>query len=118
MQSNPLRVFLTRDTTKVLINDLDSCSSYWVITTAIDCANNRMTSSPQLIGVLKSEEFKFDITIDLDQSCTTWISDNFNTKLSDVDSSIADDSLCRMFITCLTNSQFTCEKDPHTVTYV
>ncbi len=117
MQDNPLRVFPTRSSTGILIDNLDPCTSYWVIATAIGCIN-RVASSPQLVGVLRSEEFIFDIILGLDQSCTTWIRDDFSTKISDVDNSLGEGSFCRTLISCVANSKFTCDQsDPQTVTY-
>ena len=108
-QNNPVRTFLTNQS-RVTINGLSPCLSYWVVVTATGCA--RVDSSPELLGVFDSANFQFAISLEDNTPCTVWIADNFARKISDVQNLISSEletSSCRMSIPCMANSDLTCE---------
>ena len=113
-----MRTFLTNESS-VSIDNLSPCSSYWVVVVAISCSN-RVASAPQLINLFQTMEFKFMISLDDNDPCKTWITENLPTKLSDVERSLTtvpQDSICRLALPCVANGQFVCENDPNTAVY-
>lgn len=102
----------------VAIDNLDHCKSYWVVVTAVDCVNH-VQSSPVLIGLFESLRFKFEMSLDDGALCRTWISSDLNNKLSAVEQLLVStiDSSCKMRVSCVASSLFTCGRDLNIVTY-
>lgn len=103
----------------VTISSLGPCQSYWVVVTAVDCIN-RINSSPQLIGLYDSVQFKFAISVENAAPCTVWIADNFARKIADIQSTISkelEESECGMSVPCVADNQFTCQDDPQIINY-
>lgn len=104
---------------RVTIDNLVPCLSYWVVVTSVDCVN-RISSSPQLLGLFDLLLFKFSMSFGDTVSCKTWIVEDFARKLSDVQNVVSaamEDSSCGVSIPCVANSQFTCRNDPNLITY-
>ena len=105
----------------VTIDSLSPCLSYWVVVTAMDSTcGTELNSSPQMIGLFESVEFKFAIDIEDASPCKMWIAENSARKLSDIQSSIGTGlrtSSCQLSTPCVANGQFTCEGDPEVITY-
>lgn len=74
-QSNPVRTFQPESTSITL--DLPSpCLSYWVVLTAYDC-NNRITSTPALIGLFEPSTSGLVASVDtaMENTVVSWRSD-------------------------------------------
>lgn len=115
-----MRTFRTNDS-RVVLNNLNPCTSYWVVVTAIDCTN-RVTGAPQSVGLFQPLLFRLIISIDNSIPCQAWILDNSARKLSDIGLSITTtlrSSPCNSGVStpCTSNSRFTCGADPSRVIY-
>jgi hypothetical protein len=117
MQSTLVRTLQTTES-RVGIDGLVACQSYWLVVTAIDSiCNTQLRTSPQQIGLYQSMTFKFAISLQDSTPCREWIAENSATKLSDVKDLITSDSPCEVLTPCLVNGQFTCEGNSDTITY-
>lgn len=114
-----MRVFQTNQS-RVTIDNLHPCLSYWVIVTAVGCIN-RVDTSPELIGLFETVDFKLVFTVGDAIHCKTWVVQNIARKISDVENSISsvlNGSRCGMSIPCVANSQFTCGYDAIMINFV
>ena len=81
---------------------------------------HRVSSTPQLIGLVSAERFLFVISSTNDAPCETWILNNFARKLSDVENAISsalEDSSCGVSVPCMANSHFTCGNDQNFINF-
>ena len=86
---------------------------------SLDCVN-RVSSSPQLLGLFDLALFQLSISFGKIVSCKTWIVEDFASKLSDIQNSLTtamEESSCGLPMPCVANSQFTCGNDPNSINY-
>ena len=118
-QTNPVRTFQTSETS-ITIENLDSCTDYWVAISAVDCSS-RLGGNPMLVGLFEPTPFKFVISLDENTNCRSWIADNMDEKISGVQGSLRsalDRTSCTgAGLPCLATSQFVCGTNPSTVNY-
>ena len=80
-----------------------------------------ITRVTKLQALYQPLDFKFVLSIDDSSatSCASWIVDDLDEKLSDIDASIiAVASQCKISSTCIDVGQFVCEgDDPSLITY-
>jgi hypothetical protein len=108
----------TDPSVRIDIDRLMTCQSYLVQVTVIDSiCNTRQSTTPQRIGLYQSMTFSFAISLEDSTSCSVWVAENLDTKLSDVRNIITSDSPCEILTPCLVNGQFTCEGNSDTITY-
>ena len=85
----------------------------------MDCVS-RVSSAPQLMGLVEAERFLFMISATNQAPCEAWILNNLARKLSDVEntiSSVLEDSSCGPSVPCMANSHFTCGSDPSLINF-
>lgn len=113
-----VRSFQTNQS-RVTIDALNPCLSYWVVVTAIDCTS-RFRSSPIFVELFDPAQFQFEISIQDAAPCRVWVADNFATKISDIQQTInsgLEDSGCGRAASCMANSRFTCDGDSSIINY-
>ena len=92
--------------------NLETCDSYWVIVTAVNC-EARVSSEPKEIGLKDPLRSELTVGLNDDESCSTWISQNTDSKLRDVERYLlsALGGPCEVTNPCIANSRWTCTDD-------
>lgn len=104
---------LTTAQRQVYLQDLNPCSTYWVVITAVNCGL-RISSSPQLFGLFSPSEFSIALCPGHGFLCSEWIGVNVTSKVADIESALSSVLTSQCLLsdsTCFTNSGFTCYGD-------
>ena len=102
--------------TQVTLTGLQTCSSYWVTVAVVNTCGVRRSgqSDPKLVGLHDTQMFELLVTLTT-KTCTTWITENANAKISDMTRRLQlAASTCGITIPCVVSSQWQCQNnDPY-----
>lgn len=104
---------------QVNLQDLNPCSTYWIVITAVNCGL-RISSSPQLLGLFNSSEFSIALCPGGSFQCSEWIGINVTSKVADIESALSSVLTSQCLLsdsTCFANSGFTCYGDDSMVIF-
>lgn len=99
--------------TQITLTGLQTCSSYWVTVAVVNSCGVRRSgqSDPKLIGLYDTRTFELLVTLTT-KTCTTWITENANSKISDLTMRLQlTASTCGITIPCIVSSQWQCQND-------
>lgn len=103
--------------TQVTLTGLQTCSSYWVAVEVVNSCGVRRSgqSDPLRVGPYDTINLELLVTLPTSKPCTTWITENANTKISDVITTLQlAASTCGITIPCIVSSQWQCQSnDPY-----
>ena len=104
---------------QVNLQNLNPCSTYWIVVTAVNCGL-RISSSPQLLGLFNPSEFSIALCPGRGFQCSEWIGVNVTSKVADIESSLSSVLTSQCLLsdsTCFTNGGFTCNGDDSMVIF-
>ena len=99
--------------TQITLTGLQTCSSYWVTVAVVNSCGVRRSgqSDPKLVGLHDVRNLDLLVTLP-SKPCTTWITENANTKITDMTRRLQlAASTCGITIPCIISSQWQCPND-------
>lgn len=110
--------------TQVSVPDLETCNAYWVTVAVVNSCGILRSQPSRSSRIDLNDVTSFQLLVILpDKPCTTWITEDTNTKIGDVTTRLGlAATTCGITLPCpLFSSQFQCQNDDPkkaTFTYV
>lgn len=105
-------VSTTTEEPQVPIDNLDTCTSYWVTITAISYCGLISTTEPILLGIKDSASYQLELNLPEDTPCSDWIKQNADAKIMDMEMVLMDAGTSEgLMIPCFNGSQWECPGD-------